>query len=115
MDFALTDQQKALQETARRYAREVIRPKAAHYDATAEFPRDLIAKGWELGLMNMCVPVEHGGLGLSHLEQALVTEETSWGCAGVATSMVANDLAMLPILLGGTSEQKDRLCRPFTE
>ena len=115
MDFKLTDDQKALQETARKFAREVVRPKAAHYDETAEFPRDLIAKGWELGLMNMAIPQEAGGLGLPHLEQALVSEETSWGCAGVATSMVANDLALLPIILGGTPEQHKRFCTPFTE
>ena len=115
MNFALTDEQKALQETARKFSREVVRPKAAHYDETAEFPRELIAKGWELGLMNMAIPQEAGGLGLPHLDQAIVSEETAWGCAGVATSMVANDLALLPIILGGTKEQVDRFCRPFTE
>jgi len=115
MDFSLTDDQKALQETARKFAREVIRPKAAHYDETAEFPRDLIEKGWELGLMNLAIPQEAGGLGLPHLEQAIVNEELAWGCAAVATSMVANDLALLPIILGGTPEQVNRFCRPFTE
>ena len=86
MDFQLTDSQRALQETARKYAREVIRPKAAHYDETAEFPRDLISTGYELGLMNLAHPAEYGGLGLTHLEQVLVCEELAWGCAGVATS-----------------------------
>ena len=42
MDFTLSDSQRALQDTARKYAREVIRPKAAHYDETAEFPWDIL-------------------------------------------------------------------------
>src|SRR4051794_19146458 len=102
MDFSLSDSQRALQETARKFAREVVRPKAAHYDESAQFPKDLISHGFELGLMNMAIPQEYGGLGLSHLDQALVSEENAWGCAGVATSMVANDLALLPIILSGS-------------
>jgi acyl-CoA dehydrogenase len=112
-DFSLTDEQKALQDTARKYAREVVRPRAAHYDETAEFPRDLIAQGFELGLVNMTLSPDLGGLGLSHVEQALVAEELAYGCAGVATSIIANDLAMLPILVGGTEEQKKRLLSPI--
>jgi acyl-CoA dehydrogenase len=115
MDFSLPDDVKALQETARRFAREVVRPKAAHYDETAEFPRELIVKGWELGLINMTLTSDLGGLELSHLGQAVVAEELAWGCAGVATSMIANDLAMLPILIGGTQAQKERFCKPFSE
>jgi acyl-CoA dehydrogenase len=93
----------------------VVRPKAAHYDETATFPRDLLSTAWELGLMNMASPTEYGGVGLSHLEQAIVGEELSWGCAGVATSIIANDLANLPIILHGTDEQKKRLLSHFAE
>ena len=115
MDFSITETQQALQETARKFGREVVRPKAAHYDELGEFPRDLIAAGYELGLLNMTVPPDLGGAGLSHLDQALVAEELAWGCVGVATSMIANDLALLPILLAGTEEQKRKLVTPFTE
>jgi acyl-CoA dehydrogenase len=115
MDFQLTDSQRALQETARKYAREVIRPKAPHYDETAEFPKDLISTAFELGLLNQAIPAEYGGVGLSHLEQVIVCEELAWGCSGVATSLFANDLANLPIILFGTEEQKKRLLTPFTE
>src|ERR671919_1430248 len=102
MDFQLTDAQRALQETARKYAREVIRPKAAHYDETAEFPREIIGQGFELGLLNMAIPEEYGGVGLSHLDQVIAAEEIAWGCCAVATSMIANDLSHLPIILAGT-------------
>ncbi|XXF76764.1 acyl-CoA dehydrogenase family protein [Myxococcaceae bacterium GXIMD 01537] len=115
MDFQLTDAQRALQETARKYAREVVRPKTAHYDETAEFPLPLITPAWELGLMNTAIPQDVGGLGLSHLEQAIVMEELAWGCGGVATSLLANDLANLPIILAASPEQKERLLGPFTQ
>ncbi|WP_426754390.1 acyl-CoA dehydrogenase family protein [Myxococcus sp. Y35] len=115
MEFQLTDAQRALQEAARKFAREVIRPKAAHYDETATFPRDLLTAAWELGLLNMAIPAEYGGVGLSHLEQVIVAEELSWGCAGVATSIIANDLANLPIILHATDEQKKRLLSHFGE
>jgi acyl-CoA dehydrogenase len=114
MDFQLTDAQRALQETARKYAREAIRPKAAHYDETAEFPKEIIGKGFELGLLNMAIPEQYGGVGLSHLDQVIAAEELAWGCCGVATSMIANDLSLLPVTLAGTEEQKRRFLTPFT-
>jgi acyl-CoA dehydrogenase len=115
MDFSLTDAQRALQDTARKFAKEVIRPKAAHYDEVAEFPKDIISQAYELGLMNMTIPESMGGTGLAHFDQALVTEELAFGCAGVATSIIANDLSLLPILLAGTEEQKQRLVAPFAK
>ena len=115
MEFQLTESQRALQDAARKYAREVVRPKAAHYDETSEFPRDLLSAAYELGLLNMAIPTEYGGVGLSHLEQVIVCEELAWGCAGVATSIIANDLANLPIILHGTDDQKKRLLSPFGE
>jgi acyl-CoA dehydrogenase len=115
MDFELSESQRALQETARKFAREVIRPKAAHYDETSEFPKDIISNAFEVGLLNMAIPSEYGGIGLSHLEQVIACEELAWGCAGVATSIIANDLANLPIILGATEEQKKRLLTPFSE
>jgi len=114
MDFSLSETQLALQDTARRFAREVVRPKAAHYDEVAEFPKELISAGYELGLMNMTIPPELGGVGLSHFDQALVSEELAWGCAGVATSMIANDLSLLPILIAGSEAQKLKFVAPFT-
>lgn len=115
MNFELTEEQRALVDAARTFAQDFILPVAAAHDRTGEFPRETIAKGFELGLMNLSVPAELGGLGLSKLEQTLVMEELAAGCVGVATSMGANDLALLPILVGGSDEQKDRFVRPFTE
>jgi acyl-CoA dehydrogenase len=113
--FALTDEQKALQDTARRFTRAEIAPVAAALDREERFPREICAKAFELGLLNLALPAELGGPGLSHVEQVLVQEEIAAGCVAVATTFVANDLANLPIVLGGSGEQKERLLRPFTE
>jgi acyl-CoA dehydrogenase len=114
MHFGLSDDEKALQTTARQFARDVMRPKAAHYDEKSEFPKDIIQQASDMGLMNLTIPAQFGGVELSHLAQAVIAEELSWGCAGMATSMIANDLALLPIVLSGTPAQKEKFLRPFT-
>ena len=92
-----------------------MRPKAAYCDEHSHFPKDIIEKSHELGLLNMTIPPQFGGVGLSHLQQCVVVEELAWGCAGMATSIVANDLALLPIIIGGSDAQKERFLKPFTE
>jgi acyl-CoA dehydrogenase len=113
MDFNLSDEERALQDAARKFAREVMRPKAAHCDEHEIFPREILQQAAELGLMNMTLPSEVGGNQLTHTAQVLVAEELAWGCVGMATSMIANDLALLPIVLSGSKEQKERFLGPF--
>jgi len=115
MDFALSDEQKALQATARRYAREEVAPVAAGYDQSGEFPRHLIEKAWELGLCNTVVSEANGGIGLTSVDACLIIEEIAWGCSGVATSVAANDLALTPIVVGGSEEQKQEWLPRFME
>ena len=106
MDLRLSDEQLALQETARRYAQTEIAPIAAQYDQSGEFPRDVIRRAWELGLSSTVIPAEYGGVGLSVFDSCLVTEELSWGCSGITTSIMCNDLGLMPILVAGTDAQK---------
>jgi acyl-CoA dehydrogenase len=115
MEFGLSEEQLALQETARRFAREEIAPVAARYDQSGEFPREIIRKAWELGFASSQIPREYGGLGLSVLDSCLVTEEIAWGCSGMGTSIMANDLGLMPIILAGNEEQKRRWLRPSAE
>lgn len=115
MDFSLTPEQTALRDTARKFAAEIMEPCSRDFDRSGEFPREVIAKAFDLGLLNMTLPQELGGLGLSHFEQVLVAEELAAGCVGITTSIIANDLALLPILIGGSDEQKKRLVAPFAE
>jgi acyl-CoA dehydrogenase len=115
VSFALTEEQRALRALAREFAEQEIRPKAAQYDEHATHPADLIAKAHELGLMNVHVPEEHGGLGLPCFEGMLIGEELSWGCAGVAVSIVANQLGSAPVILAGSDEQKTEWLPPLLE
>src|SRR5215207_378825 len=92
VSFALNDEQKALRELARDFAVNEIRPKAAEYDEHSRHPADVIAKAHELGLMNVHVPEEYGGLGLPGFEGMLIGEEINFGCSGVGTSILANTL-----------------------
>jgi len=108
VDFGLSDEQLALQETARRFAQAEIAPAAAHHDQTAEFPRAIIQKAWELGLVSTCIPEEYGGVGLSVMDSCLAVEELAWGCAGMTTSIMCNDLGLMPIVIGGNEDQKKR-------
>jgi acyl-CoA dehydrogenase len=115
ISFALTDEQKALRELARDFARQEIRPKAAEYDEHQTHPADLIAKAHELGLMNVHVPEEYGGLGLPCFEGMLAGEELYWGCAGVATSIVANGLGAGPVIVAGSDDQKRDWLSPLLD
>jgi acyl-CoA dehydrogenase len=118
MEFGLTDEQLALQETARRFAQQEIAPVAARYDQSGEFPMEVMQKAWELGLSSLSVPQEHGGLGLPVFDSCLVVEELAWGCSGMTTSIMCNDLGLTPVLAGGSEDQKKewlgRIVRDFT-
>jgi acyl-CoA dehydrogenase len=106
ISFGLSDEQRALRDLAREFAAKEIRPVAADYDERSQHPGDVIAKAHEVGLMNPHIPEEYGGPGLPAFEQILVGEELAWGCSGIATSMVANILGSLPVILAGSDAQK---------
>jgi acyl-CoA dehydrogenase len=115
INFELSEQQKALQDTARKFARQEIMAVAAKYDQSMEYPWDVIKKAHAAGLLNLMLPEQYGGLGLSHVDQMLIVEELSYGCAGIATAMAANDLALGPLLLAGTPAQIEELTAPMLE
>jgi acyl-CoA dehydrogenase len=115
ISFALTEEQKELRALAREFAEREIRPKAAEYDEHSTHPADIVAKAHEVGLMNPHIPEEYGGLGLPAFEGMLIGEELSWGCSGIAVSIVANTLGAAPVLIAGTDEQKQRWLPPLLE
>jgi len=115
VSFALTDEQRELRALAREFAEKEIRPKAAEYDEQQTHPADIIAKAHEVGLMNVHIPEEYGGPGLPGFEGMLIGEELSWGCSGIAVSMVANTLGAGPVLIGGSDEQKRQWLPPLLE
>src|SRR5205809_3752563 len=115
VSFALTDEQKELRALAREFATKEIRPKAAAYDVAMTHPADVIDKAHELGLMNLHVPAEYGGLGLNAFDGMLIGEELNWGCSGIGTSLGANGLGAGPVIIAGTDEQKATWLPPLLE
>ena len=115
MNFELTQDQKDMQEMAMKFAKNELMPVAAKYDEEGIFPKEEFKKAWELGLINTCIPAEYGGAGFSEVEAVMIGETLAYGCMGINTSFMANDLALLPIKIAGTHEQKEKFLRPFTE
>jgi acyl-CoA dehydrogenase len=114
VDFTLTDEQKNLRDMAHEFAEKEIRPVAWEYDKDGTWPQDIIDKAFEVGLMNTHVPEEYGGVGLSHLDGALIEEELAWGCSGIQTSLGANGLASAPVTIAGSDEVKKEFFEDLT-
>ncbi len=110
MDFALNEEQLELQEMVREFVEKEITPYSAEMDAENHMRDGLIDKANEMGLLNVIVPEELDGPGLDSISVATIYEELGKGCAGVATSLAANSLATVPVLLAGTDEQKKMYC-----
>jgi acyl-CoA dehydrogenase len=115
LSFTLNDSQKTFQETARRFAREVMAPKAAEYDKTMKYPEEIFKQAWELGFCNLHVPASCGGLEAGVLDECVITEELAWACTGMSTAFLANDLGEAPVVLAGTEAQKKKYLGRMTE
>lgn len=115
MDFTLSEEQLALQALAREFAEKEMRPNASKYDEEESFPWEIMQKAFEAGFLSSSIPEEYGGGGLGTLDTVIVCEELAWGCAGMYTSIMANSLALTPIILFGTDEQKRKFLTPFTK
>ena len=108
MDFELTAEQREIQALARDFARDEIEPHAAAWDRAHGFPRELLARLGELGLLGVCVPEEHGGAGADFLSYILVLEELSRADAGVGVTVAVHTSACtLPVLAFGTDAQRN--------
>ncbi len=115
VDFSLEPKQIELQEKVRDFARREMIPNARKYDESAEFPWDIVKKAYDEGLMNGPIPVEYGGSGHNIFESALASEELGAGCVGIGICMDANTLALTPLLLGASEEQKKRFFGQIVE
>jgi butyryl-CoA dehydrogenase len=108
MDYLLTDEQKMVQELARKIAEDKIRPVAAKYDQTQEFPWEIMKVLAQSDLFAIFVPQEYGGTGAGVLDLCIATEELSRACGGIAVCFAASALGTFPIILFGNEEQKKK-------
>ena len=105
-NFEFSDEEKQLIDTAREFARKEIVPVAGEMDEHGTFPAEICKKAWETGLMNCEIPESMDDLSLTCLAHCLVLEEISYGCTGVNTTLAANMLGTMPIMIAGTDAQK---------
>jgi alkylation response protein AidB-like acyl-CoA dehydrogenase len=114
VDFALTDEQRAIQETAREFARREVDPIVEEYDESQHFPREVMAKAGELGFLGILFPEEYGGAGLGYIEYVLVVTELSRVDPSVGISIAAhNSLCSNHIYKFGSHEQRQRWLTPL--
>ncbi len=116
MDFRLSEEQQMIRDTARRFADEVIGPRAAEMEATGDYPYDIMARMANLGMMGIPFPPEYGGGGGDWVGMHLCIEEISradvplGGLLDVTTSVVAQELFVF-----GTEAQKRRWLVPMAQ
>ena len=113
IDYTLAEEQLALKEMAREFAMKEMRPNAAKYDQSHEFPWEIMQKAFDAGFMTINIPEAYGGGGLSNFDTALICEELSAGCPGMGTSILAVSLATTPIVMFGSEEQKAKFLAPL--
>ena len=106
MDYLLTEEQMMIKELCHQIAEEKIKPVAAHYDESGEFPWEIMKILAESDVCGVYIPEEYGGMGGGILELAIATEELCWGCGGISLAFAATGLGTFPILLYGNEEQK---------
>jgi alkylation response protein AidB-like acyl-CoA dehydrogenase len=108
MDYLLTEEQKMIKDLAHKIAEEKIRPVAAKYDQSEEYPWDVIKVIAESDLFGLFIPEEYGGLSVNVMNLCLATEELSRACGGIAVCYAASALGTFPIVLFGNDEQKKK-------
>jgi len=114
MNFDLTDEQTAIRDLCRDFAREEVAPQAEELDRKAEFPYDLVAKMAGLGLLGLPFPEQYGGAGADTVSYALAVMELARADASVAITLAAHvSLGASPFYLFGTEAQKETYLVPL--
>jgi acyl-CoA dehydrogenase len=115
IDFSLSDELAEIQARARKFAQEEILPIAAEYDRKGEVPPGIAGKARAAGLLNVTIPREYGGMSYGALQSAIIAEELGAACAGISITILVNGLALTPLQLAGSEEQKEKFLRPVAE
>jgi butyryl-CoA dehydrogenase len=114
MDFTPSEDQAAVQKTAREFATQEVLPKAAEIDREHRHPTELVKRMGELGFLGIAIPEELGGSGMDNVSYALAMEEIARACASTAVIMsVNNSLVCDPIYRFGTPAQHDQYLKPL--
>lgn len=115
MDIDLTQEQRAIQDMARKFTADHITPHAARWDEEKICPRDVIAKAAELGFGAIYVSEEGGGIGLGRLEAALIMEAMAYGCPSTSAFISIHNMAAWMIDCFGADAVKQRYLPRLTQ
>jgi butyryl-CoA dehydrogenase len=108
VNYFLTEEQQMIKDLAAQIAREKIAPLALEYDEAGKFPWEIVEVLAKSDLFGVYIPTEYGGMGGGIMEMALVVEELSKACGGIALAYAASGLGTIPIILFGSEEQKKK-------
>ncbi len=108
MDFELSDDQRAFQETARSFAREKILPHAGAWDEARHFPAAELREAAALGFASIYIPEEHGGTGLGRLDAAIIFEELAYACPSTAAFLTIHNMVAGMVSRFANDEQRAR-------
>ncbi|MFN1549230.1 acyl-CoA dehydrogenase family protein [Vibrio natriegens] len=110
MDFELNEDQIAFADVAKQFAEQMLAPHAAEWDEKQHFPKDVLRQAGELGFLSIYTPPEHGGLGLSRLDAAIIFEQLAMGCTATTAFMTIHNMATWMI----TSFAKPEVAQQFS-
>ncbi len=110
MDFELNEDQIAFADAAKQFAEQMLAPRAAEWDEKQHFPKDVLRQAGELGFLSIYTPPEHGGLGLSRLDAAIIFEQLAMGCTATTAFMTIHNMATWMI----TSFAKPEVAQQFS-
>lgn len=111
----LSPKQIEVQHKAREFVKKHIKPYAREWESIGDIPVSAVKACHEAGFLNLFAPPEVGGTPLDTVSAAIVMEELSNGCLGASTAFGANNLCSYPVLLAGTTEQKQKHFKPLLE
>ena len=114
MDFALNDDQRAIQDAARQFAEAELAPHSAEWDETKHFPVDVMKHAAEMGFCGIYTGEEHGGMALGRVEAALIFEELSRGDVSTAAFISIHNMATWMIDKFGSDDLRARYVPSLT-
>ena len=113
VEFTLSSEQQKLRESVREFAQSDLKPRAAEFDRSREFPLVNYRRCAEMNLTGIMIPEKYGGAGLDSIAFVIAIEEVSRACASTGIILsVNNSLFCVPVLRFGTAEQKKRFLVP---
>lgn len=113
MDFQISETEQSYVDLVARFVKKEILEGIIALEKKHEFPREIIKKGWELGIMNICIPESLKGYSIDMVSGARIIRELSYGDTGISTSAMCNDLANQVIAQHGSARQQELFLQPF--